>query len=283
VRRLIVNADDFGLTEGVNRAIVKAHGQGIVTSSTLMASGSAFADAVQVAPTTLAIGCHVLLVDGRPILNAGEIRTLTNTVDGGFEKDISGFAVRALCRRIRPSEIEAEATAQIRKLQSSGMQVSHVDTHKHTHIFPQVLRPLLAAAKACGVRAIRNPYGKIGWATIASRPRLWKRYCQTQVLNVFEEKFRRAVREAGMMTPDGSLGVVLTGALDQHTFESVLESIPDGTWELVCHPGYNDSDLDKVRTRLRQSRETELRLLTSAKTRQILVNHSVQLISYNQL
>lgn len=283
MRRLIVNADDFGLTTGVNRAIVEAHTHGIVTSSTLMASGAAFSNALEIAPANLSLGCHVLLVDGRPILNSREIPTLASTAHGEFEKDISAFALRALPGRIRPSEIEAEATAQMRKLQSAGIPVSHIDTHKHTHIFPQVLRPLLAAAKNCNVRAIRNPYGKIGWGMIAGRPKLWKRYWQTRVLDIFAEKFRRTVSEAGMITPDGSLGVVLTGALDERTFQMVLESIPEGTWELVCHPGYNDADLDRVRTRLRESRETELRLLTSGSAQQILSDNGIQLISYQQL
>lgn len=283
MRRLIINADDFGLTSGVNRAIVEAHTRGIVTSATLMASGAAFANAVQIAPSTLSVGCHVLLMDGQPIMNPREVPTLTNTLNGQLEREMTSFIARALSGRIAASEIEAEATAQIRKLQSAGVPVSHIDTHKHTHIFPQVLRPLLAAAKACGVRAIRNPYGKIAWPVIASRPRLWKRYWQTRVLNVFAEKFRRAVREAGMVTPDGSLGIVVTGALDESVFQLVLESIPEGTWELVCHPGYSDADLDKVRTRLRWSRETELRLLTSAEARQILADHEVRLISYREL
>jgi len=282
VRRLIVNADDFGLTAGVNRAIVEAHSQGIVTSATLMAGGSAFRDAVQVAPESMSIGCHVLLVDGRPVTSL-PVPSLTNTSSGEFERNISGFAARALSGRIAAKEIEAEGGAQIRKLQAAGVKVSHIDTHKHTHIFPQVLRPLLAAARACGVRAIRNPYGKIGWGMIASSPRLWKRYWQTRALHVFAEKFRRAVGDAGMVTPDGSLGIVLTGALDERTFQLVLESIPEGTWELVCHPGHNDAELDKVRTRLRESRETELRLLTSPSARQILAESGVQLISYDDL
>ena len=284
VRRLIVNADDFGLTCGVNRAIVAAHTQGIVTSATLMANSSAFSDAVQIAPATLSIGCHVLLVDGHPVLNPRKIPTLTDTEAGEeFERGIASFAVRALTKRIAAGEVEAEASAQIRKLQAVGVKVSHIDTHKHTHIFPLVLRPLLRAAKACGIRAIRNPYGKVGWAVIASHPRLWKRYWETRGLGLFAEKFRRAVSEAGMVTPDGSLGIVLTGALDERTFQMVLESVPEGTWELVCHPGYHDADLDKVRTRLRQSRETELRLLTSTQARQILADNGVQLISYNEL
>ncbi len=283
MRRLIVNADDFGLTSGVNRAILEAHERGIVTSATLMARGSAFSDAVQHAPSRLSIGCHVLLIDGTPVLDARQVPTLADGRSGEFERNITGFGVRALSGRLAGDEIEAEATAQIHKLQAAGIQVSHLDTHKHTHIFPQVLRSLLRAAKACGVRAIRNPYGKVGWSAIAGRPRLWRRYCEARVLNIFAQKFRKAVAEAGMVTPDGTLGVVLTGALDDRTFLTVLESVREGTWELVCHPGYNDADLDQVRTRLRESREVELRLLTSPESRRIIEDRGIQLISYREL
>ena len=284
MRRLIVNADDFGLTSGVNRAILEAHERGIVTSATLMARGAAFSDAVQLAPERLSVGSHVLLVDGTPILDPQQVPTLAANPNGTeFERDITGFAMRALRGRLAGDEIEAEATAQIRKLQAAGVRVSHLDTHKHTHILPQVLRPLLRAAKACGVRAIRNPYGKVGWSAIAGRPRLWRRYWETRVLNVFAQRFRKAVAEAGMVTPAGTLGVVLTGALDERTFLMVLESVPEGTWELVCHPGYNDADLDQLRTRLRESREVELRLLTSAKARRIIENRGIQLISYREI
>jgi chitin disaccharide deacetylase len=283
VRRLIVNADDFGLTAAVNRGIVEGHARGIVTSSTLMATGPAFSDAVQAATANLSVGCHVLLLDGQPVCDPRQIPSLTNTASREFERDLTTFATRALCGRINAGDIQAEAEAQIRKLQSAGVQVSHVDTHKHAHIFPQVLRPLLRAAQACGVRAVRNPYGKVALSVIASRPKLWKRYWETTVLNVFAEKFRRSVADAGMKTPDGSLGVVVTGALDERVFQLVLESIPEGTWELVCHPGYNDAELDKIRTRLRDSRETELRLLTSTEAKQILAQNGVELISYQDL
>jgi hopanoid biosynthesis associated protein HpnK len=283
VRRLIVNADDFGLTIGVNRAIVEAHTQGIVTSATLMANSSAFFDAIQIAPASLSVGCHVVLMDGHPVLNPRDIPSLTNTGGEEFEREVTRFGLRALRGRIAADEVEAEAAAQMRKLQAAGVHVSHLDSHKHAHIFPQILRPLLCAAKTCGVRAIRNPYGKVGWSMIASRPRLWKRYWETGALRVFAEKFRRAVSEAGLFTPDGTLGIVLTGALDERVFHLVLESIPEGTWELVCHPGYQDADLDKIRTRLRQSREVELRLLTSAAAQQILRKNEIRLISYREL
>ena len=288
MRRLIVNADDFGLTHGVNRAILEAHSHGIVTSSTLMANGRAFDDAVQSATsaTKLSVGCHVVLVDGSPVFEKKPTATtLSNEKfdDGRFYETLNGFALRLLRGRINVDDIEAEATAQIRKLQAAGIVVSHLDTHKHTHILPRVLRPLLRAARACGVPALRNPFGPVHMSVVASRPRLWKRFSQVTVLNRLGKSFRKSVAAAGMFTPDGTVGIVATGAMDIPLFESIVKSLPEGTWELVCHPGYNDAELAGIRTRLRDSRVQELQLLTSPEAREILARSGVQLVSYRDL
>jgi hopanoid biosynthesis associated protein HpnK len=286
VRRLIVNADDFGLTAGVNRGIVEAHAAGIVTSTTLMANSAAFDDAVQLAQSNpkLAVGCHVVLVDGSPLLGASKVPTLMDPGNRNhFRQNISGFAVRALSGRLDADEIQAEATTQIRKLQSAGIQVTHIDTHKHTHMFPQVVRPLLGAAKACGVRAIRNPFGRMAFSWIAAHPQLWQRYGQVKLLGLLERKFRRAVAEAGLITTDGSVGVVATGALDDRLIHFILETLPEGTWEFVTHPGYNDADLAGIHTRLHESRDVERQILSSPDTRKLLHREGVQLISYRDL
>lgn len=286
MRRLIVNADDFGLTRGVNRAIVEAHEDGIVTSSTLMANSAAFDDAMRLSQShpKLSVGCHTMLVDGAPLLGASQVATLlSNSRRSEFLRGIGAFAWRAFTGRINADEVEAEVTAQIRKLQSARIAVSHLDTHKHTHLFPQILHPLLRAARATGVRAIRNPFGRIAFSAIVGRPNLWKRYGQLRVLNALAAKFRNAVAAAGMVTTDGSIGVVATGALDERLFRWLFENLPEGTWEFVCHPGYNDVDLETVHTRLRQSREIELRLLTSPAAREILAKNEVHLISYRDL
>jgi chitin disaccharide deacetylase len=286
VRRLIVNADDFGLTRGVNRAIVEAHSNGVVTSATLMANAFACEDAIRLAKSAsaMSVGCHVVLVDGSPVSIASRIPTLTDGADStSFEESIGRFGRRALLGRVDPNEVEMEVTAQIQKLQSAGIQLSHLDTHKHAHIFPQILVPLLRAAKACGIRAIRNPFGRIAFSAVVARPKLWKRYGELMLLNPLAGKFRRYVAAEGILTPDGSLGVAATGILDQRLLELIVESLPDGTWELVTHPGYNDADLDRVATRLRQSRETELQLLTSADFRQQLDRSGIGLISYRSL
>ena len=286
MRRLIVNADDFGLTQGVNRAIVEAHSQGIVTSSTLMANGRAFDDAVQrvTSATRLSVGCHVVLVDGSPVFEKTNT-TLSDAKfkDGRFYESLNGFALRLIRGRINDDDIEAEATAQIRKLQAAGIVVSHLDTHKHTHILPRVLRPLLRAARACGVSAIRNPFGPVHISVVAKRPRLWKRFSQVTVLNRLGTSFRKSVAAAGILTPDGTVGIVATGAMDLRLFESIVSSLPEGTWELVCHPGYHDAELAVIRTRLRDSRVQELQLLTSPEALEILARSGVQLTSYREL
>jgi len=290
VRRLIINADDFGLTSGINRAIVEAHQRGVVTAATLMANGRAFEEAAKLAPTVpqLSVGCHVVLVDGEPLLPAPQIPTLL-AADGPrqhFRNSIAEVAAAALRGRIDPSQVEAEATAQMRKLQSAGLTLSHFDTHKHAHMFPAILRPLLRAARACGVRALRNPFAPmkpLAFAHLLRRPRLWKRYSEVTALRRLLDNFRSAVQEEQMLTTDGTFGIVATGALDGQLFEAIVGSIPDGTWEFVCHPGYNDAELDSVRTRLRQSRAQELRVLTSEAARQALQRHGVELISWKQL
>ena len=287
MRRLIVNADDFGLTRGVNRAIVEASSNGIVTSSTLMANGQAFEDAIAHAKSAsrLSVGCHVVLVDGSPVLGGRQASTLSDkrAKDGRFYDGLGGFALRAVSGRVDADEIEAEVTAQIRKLQSAGISVSHLDSHKHTHILPQVLRPLLRAARTCGVPAVRNPFGPVRFSIVAKYPSLWKRYSQVSVLNRLGSRFRNSVTDAGMLTTDGTVGIVGTGAMDDYLFASIVESLPEGTWEFVCHPGYNDAELDRIQTRLRESRAVELQLLTSPQTLELLSRSGVQLISYRDL
>lgn len=290
MRRLIVNADDFGFTKGVNRAIAETHTRGIVTSSTLMANGRAFDDAVSLAKTLprLSVGCHIVLIDGEPVSDPAKLTSIASTQSGRarFGDSIKSFAARALSGRLQPAEIEAEAKAQIGKLQSSGIHVSHVDTHKHTHLFPAVLRPLLRAAQACGVRAIRNPFGPrkpLRSSELLRRPGLWTRYAEVKFFRFLAAKFHESARREGFLTPEGTFGVVVTGALDEKLFRAIAGIIPEGTWEFVCHPGYNDDDLKSANTRLRESRETELRVLTMADARELLAKYGIELISYREL
>ncbi|MBW4028800.1 MAG: ChbG/HpnK family deacetylase [Acidobacteria bacterium] len=256
MKRLIVNADDLGLTPGVNRIVFRLGEAGAVTSATLMASSLAFEDAIGLIRqrSAPAVGCHLIFVDGTPILPSPEIPSLAP--GGLFRSTLGSFVSDLLRNRIVEAEIEAEATAQIRKVQQAGVKVTHIDTHKHTHMFPGVLRPVLRAALACGVKAIRNPY-EPQWSIRATPRSTITRRAQVAVLNTQKGTFYRLVREAGLSTTDGAIGVVATGTLDRPALHSLLQAIPDGTWELVCHPGLDDQALRNIQTRLRNSREIE--------------------------
>lgn len=264
--RLIVNADDFGLTAGVNRAIAELHRAGVLTSATLMPRAAATDQAIDMALATpsLGVGCHVVLVDGEPALQPEELPSLIGHRTGRLQQKLSAFVQRLLAGRIREAEIEAEAAAQIALLQRRGLRLTHIDTHKHTHMFPAVLRPVLRAAKAAGIRVVRNPF-EPAWSLRATPGVHLTRRVEVILLRRLEPAFRQIIAEEGFITTDGAIGVLATGALDATTVASLLTALPEGTYELVSHPGYNDAALAQAHTRLLASREAERNSLQKIK------------------
>lgn len=285
VKRLIINADDFGLTAGVNRAIVEAHQRGLVTSASMMANSAELDQAIALARDLpqLSIGCHVDLIQLAPVSSPAQLTTLTKGAT--FRPGFARFASAALRNRLSAAEITAEAEAQITKLQAPGLALTHFDTHKHTHLFPHVLRALLKAAKARGLRAVRNPFEPeplVRFSQVSLRPRLLARYGAVRALQSMAGKFRRLVEAEGFATTDGTVGIILTGFLNRRRLEALIRLIPEGTWELVTHPGYIDPALRPL-SALTASRVTELALLTSPDTRTLLQHCGVELISYRDL
>lgn len=260
--RLIVNADDFGQTQGINRAVLELHQAGLLTSATLMARAAATDQAIEIARATssLSVGCHVVLSDGEPVLPTAQIPSLVDPSTNLFISSLAVFLERLFTGRIRAEEIEAETTAQIQYLQSRGIRVTHIDSHKHTHMFPGVLRPLLRGARACGIQSVRNPF-EPAWAIRATASCNLVRAAQVGILRCLQSRWRRILAEEGFTATSGTLGVSSTGSLDNVTLHRLLDRIPAGTWELVTHPGYNDADLARVPTRLRASRDIERKAL----------------------
>ncbi|MEO8726892.1 MAG: ChbG/HpnK family deacetylase [Acidobacteriaceae bacterium] len=280
VKRLIVNADDFGLTAGTNRAIVECAETGVLTSATLMAGGAAFADASLLARQgNFAVGCHVVLVDGKPLSDTAHLATVAR--EGRFRNSIAQLARDALLHRIAGDEVERETLAQIRRLQDAGIQVTHVDAHKHAHMLPDILRPLLRAARSAGVKRVRNPF-EPRW-TMGFLESAGARRFKVALLRQLRRSFLRAVRDQRFITTDGALGVIATGRLEEAMLCRMLDRIPQGTWELVCHPGYDDADLRAQHTRLLGSRAVERRVLTSAKVREAVERNGIELISFAEL
>jgi predicted glycoside hydrolase/deacetylase ChbG (UPF0249 family) len=278
--RLILNADDFGLTRGINRALAQLHAAGALTSATLMANGPAFDDAVAIARArpALGVGCHVVLADGVPVSPPDAIPTLLGSDRETLRPSLSQLVRDLLLHRIDEADIEREALAQVRKLQEAGIQVTHLDTHKHTHIYPPIARALVRVAQLAGVPALRNPFEPSGASSCAAPVRR----LQLAALRCFAPSFHRIA--ATTPHPDATFGISATGTLNAATLHSILTHIPaHGTFELLCHPGYNDADLDAVPTRLRAQRETELHALLAV-IPQVLTNpNAPKLISYADL
>ena len=284
--RLIINADDFGLTPGVNRAIAELHQAKALTSATLMATGQAFDDAVAIAQAnpTLGVGCHIVLTDGVPASPPESIPTLIGPDRKTFRPSLIDFVQSLLRGKIREDDIEREAAAQIRKLHLAGIKVTHLDTHKHTHLFPPVARPLLHLAERCSIGAIRHPFEQ-SWSLALGHGNRTRRIL-VKVLRGLKTQFERQpqIRNARVLTTDGTIGISATGQLYGQTLREILHAIPaDGTFELCCHPGYNDSDLDRVTTRLRAPRDVERQALRTEVAAILLQPNAPQLINYGNL
>ncbi|WP_433972130.1 ChbG/HpnK family deacetylase [Tunturiibacter lichenicola] len=284
--RLIINADDFGLTHGVNRAIVELHEAKALTSTTLMATGAAFDDAVSIALAhpTLGVGCHVILTDGIPASPPQDIPTLLGPDGRTFRPSLLDFIQALLRGKISRDDIEREALAQIHKLQNAGINVTHLDTHKHTHMFPAVTRPLLDVAERCSVGAIRQPFER-PWSLGLGHGGIVRRL-QIHAVGRLQRGFENLsqIRNAHVLTTDGTIGISTTGNLYGKTLREILHALPaDGSFELCCHPGYNDRDLDEVTTRLRTHRDVERTALLVEIPARALQPNAPQLIHYGEL
>lgn len=261
--RLIINADDYGLTPGINRGIQALQASGSLTSATIMA-GTVYAQqaaAYAGAHPAMGAGCHIVLVDGDPVAPAAEIASLLRPGAPSFYRTLGEFLWALLSGLIQPKHIEREARAQLVRLQGMGIKLTHVDTHKHTHMFPAVLRPVLDAAKSAGIRAVRNPF-EPEWSVRATPAASWTRKAEVNILRaLYARQFAFVTQQWGFTTSNGTMGIAATGSLDEPTLRSILQAMPEGTWELVCHPGHVDAALLHVDTRLRQSREIEFECL----------------------
>lgn len=254
------------MAPGVNRAILELHAAEVLTSATLMARAAATEEAVRMALAmpTLGVGCHIVLVNGDPVSDPGHIPSLIDETTGAFYPTIGHLLKRLYTGRIRSSHIAAEAAAQIALLQSYGLRLTHIDTHKHLHMFPGVLGPVLRAARAAGIRAIRNPFEPL-WSINATANAPDSRRAEVLLLRRLERRFRRVVAREGFVTTEGSIGVLATGTLELSVVHTLISSMPEGTFEFVSHPGYRDEALARANTRLLESREIERNALLAIK------------------
>jgi predicted glycoside hydrolase/deacetylase ChbG (UPF0249 family) len=286
VKNLIVNADDLGWTAGVNRGIVEAHRRGLVTSTSLLANGQAFAAAAEISRSypELGIGVHLNLSDGPPTAPACEVNGLLGK-SGEMEDTPEGLMMKIAGRMLRMDEVEREWAAQVEKVRDAGIHPSHLDGHKHVHMLPGLFEVALRVAKEYKIRAIRVAHEDSTLRAALStggqsKVVVLKQGVQARGLKLLARDARDIAKHAGIATTNYFCGIAQTGVLTREGLERMLEILPEGTTELICHPGYADEELRNTRTRLQESRQTELHILTDAGIRKLVATQGIRLISY---
>ncbi len=290
LKALIVNADDLGWTEGVNRGIAEAHRDGMVSSTSLLANGAAFGSAVELArrEKRLGVGVHLNLSDGPPLLPRWEVASLVNH-EGLLEGGAGTLLGRMVRGRLRLEEVEREWEAQIRKVREAGIQPTHLDGHKHVHMLPGLFAIALRLAERHGIPAIRVSYETAQLSAFLSRgtpfPSLgaagqFRRALSVTGLRMLGMNARELARRAGMATADHFCGITQTGWLAEEGVACLLNNLPVGLTELMTHPGYADAELAESRTRLQASRRTELDILTAPAIRNLVASRGIRLVHY---
>lgn len=287
MRNLIVNADDLGWTDGVNRGIVEVFHRGIVTSASLLANGAGFAGGVKAAESApgLGVGVHLNLSDGPPVADPETVMSLLNDrgeFAGGPESLLLKRARRGLVLR----EVEEEWGAQIQKVRDAGIEPTHVDGHKHVHMLPGLFEIALRLAKKHGIGAIRLSLEESSLRTaLASGAKhragvVMRQGVQARGLKLLARDARELAERAGIATADYFCGIAQTGQLTRDGVVRLLKILPEGTTELMCHPGYADEALGKSATRLQSSRQSEMEILTSTEVRNLVASQGIRLIDY---
>jgi len=285
-RQLVVNADDFGLTTGVNDGICDAHDLGILTSASLFANAEATANALRLARSrpSLGVGVHLALVDGRPVLSADRIPTLVGP-DGRFHPSWKPFIAACLKGEISLDDVERELTAQIERLAGSGLPLTHLDAHKHVHAYPPVFAIVARLAVRFGIPVVRVPYERWSMSSIragtatAARTAL-RNACLNAAMWPWARCNYRTAASLGLLTPR-LIGRIHTGVLDRSTLHALLRAAGPGTTELMVHPGYVDAALGETATRLRGSRAQEIALLCDIATRAVVFGERLELVRHD--
>ena len=281
MRRLIVNADDFGLHAAVNRGILTAHTEGIVSSTSLMAGGAAFDDAVRIARhcPQLGVGVHLTLVGASPLLPVAEVSSLLDE-SGAFYGSYPLFIKRFLRGKIRLAEVERELAAQIDRVRMAGIQPSHLDSHQHLHVLPGIGGLVLDLARRFSIRAIRIPAEPV--AFIGDTPATVGRLAGRGGLTMLANLFRQHAAAAGIRTSDHFFGMLAGGQLTEPALLAILRRLPPGDSELMTHPGFADESLADA-FRWDYQWDAERQALTAPAVRALLAERQIRLISFREL
>lgn len=279
MKRIIVNADDFGRHELINRAVERAFNAGCLRSATLMAGGKAFDGAVQVAKKIrgLGVGIHFTLANGNPILPPKEIPSLV-TEKGIFHADYVAFLKLYLRGKISLSEVRSELAAQLEKIQRAGVTLTHVDSHQHLHHVPGILEIVLELAQAAGIRSMRVANTKIFDGELDSVGKFVGRLG----LGSLAKFAARSAHKKNFSTPEHFAGIVAGEAVDENFMLKLLDTLGEGTTEVMLHPGTDNKILQDFCEWVHDF-EAELAAVTSPKVLTVLAEKKISAANFADL
>lgn len=275
---LIVHADDFGLSEAVNEGILDAHLNGVLTSTSIMASAEAFDHAIAIskANESLDIGIHLTLVEERPILDPKAVPSLVDG-EGRFHCHATVFAGKYFQKKISLDDVRRELDAQIRKVLATGVRVSHLDSHQHLHMLPGVLKVTLKLAHEHGISRVRFPHEAIR-PYMFRKPAGLSRVAQLAVLNMFCGSGKRGFPTS----TEHFAGFYYGGALKTENLLELVSHLPSsGTCELMCHPGHADPSASRAHWGYRWP--DELEALKNRDVTAALKARGIRLISWRDM
>jgi chitin disaccharide deacetylase len=284
-KRLIINADDYGLSQGITDGILLTHQKGILTSTSLMVNQAATGYAVsrtKDAPA-LGIGIHLNLTEGKPVLSKEEVPTLVN--DQGEFYSCGTLAKKLLRLQISAREIEAEFRAQIRLMKSFGLTPTHADSHHRIHMYPLAARAFHNAIVSEGIRRARAPRKRY-WPANGrwGGPHIGPLYRRLATKSYLE--FLQSVIFRDLQLPDAGVTFhpLYSGNLSAlpSAWQNTLEHLPGGSYEMWCHPGFFESGFSRTDS-MAEQRELEIGILTDRNLRELARRRKIQLISFRQL
>lgn len=276
--RLIIHADDFGLTREINEGILEGYLQGNISSTSIMANGTAFEEAVEICKTvpTLDTGIHLTLVGEKPVLNRSAIKSLVNK-EGYFHIDAGQFVRKYYCGQLSLEEIQCELEAQIQMVLNSGISISHFDSHQHLHILPRILSITVELAKKYNIAAIRFPRESFNLSMLGEMS-LLPRTVQMLLLN----GFCYLGRNMDILRTDRFFGFRSGGNMNKHNLLRIINTLSQNeTVELMCHPGKENTGGSYSQWQYHW--QDELDALLDPDVTTLLEKKNISLITYRNL
>ena len=283
---LIVNADDFGLSPGINAGIIEGFEKGVLTSASIMVNAPAFEQAVQLALMYdgLGIGVHLNVLRGKAVLPPAEIPSLVDPA-GRFMRSPIALCRDVLRRRVDLDHLSSEFSAQIQRTFEAGLRPTHVNSEKHVHMYPPIFARVVKLAEKYGIRAVRWT-GQYPGARSLIR---WNRRAHKDILvSLCATLCRKYLDGSAVISNDYFYGLIETGSLTTEVFKGILPRLKEGVTEVMCHPGYVGQDLQEAfqtmgTSSLVTSRELELQTLTDPNLRADLDAVNARLIHYGDI